>query len=87
MQYDSEIDRKKGDVKVKEGLLFLRNFYNERATIITKQNNRGGSISELDQMLNGAENKRSPSQMQTNQVIMPSLSMCSAYKRRRAKIG
>lgn len=86
MQYDSEIDRRKGDVKVKEGLLFLKNFYNERATIITKAN-RGGSISELDQMLNGGENKRSPSQMQTNQVIMPSLSMCSAYKRRRAKIG
>ena len=34
---ETESERKEGDVKVKEGLAFLRKFYNERASVLSEK--------------------------------------------------
>ena len=37
MMPETESERKEGDVKVKEGLAFLRKFYNERASVLSEK--------------------------------------------------
>ena len=37
MMPETEDERKEGDVKVKEGLAFLRKFYNERASVLSEK--------------------------------------------------
>ena len=39
MMPETESERKEGDVKVKEGLAFLRKFYNERASVLSEKPN------------------------------------------------
>ena len=90
---ETDCERKEGDGKVKEGLAFLRKFYNERASVFSeKRRNSNSEFTGMELLQPGMARKGSAiitngkTPINANQVIHPCMNSAN-YKKRVNKIG